>query len=156
MSRILILGSMALALASCSAANGSPAEISVANGWAREIAQGQSAAAVYLTIANTGAGSDRLVGVESTLGEAALHTTSSEGGVARMRPVEGGLEVAPRSTIELKPGGTHIMLTGITARPTAGQSIAVTLDFDRSGKRPVTVRVVAAGADDHSDHGMRM
>jgi copper(I)-binding protein len=145
---------MALALLSCAAPDQPPAEIAVSDGWTREIAPGQSAAAVYLTIANKGEGRDRLVDVESAEGDASLHTTSSADGVARMRPLEDGLDVAPRSTVELRPGGTHIMLAGLEQRPVVGQTIALTLGFERSGKRPVTIRVVPAGGNAHSGHGM--
>jgi copper(I)-binding protein len=139
---------------SCSG-NEQPAEIAVSDSWTREIAPGQSAAAVYLKIANSGAGSDRLIGVEAGQGEASLHSTTSSGGVSRMRPLEGGIEIAPRSTVELKPGGTHIMLTGLATRPAAGQSIGLTLRFERSGEQPVSIRVVpAASGDGHAGHGM--
>ena len=135
---------MALALLSCSAPDQRPADISVSNGWTREVAPGQSAAAIYLTIANKGQGSDRVVDVESTLGDASLHATSSTGGVARMRPLKEGIAIAPRSTVEFKPGGTHIMLTGLKQRPTAGQTIDLTLGFERSGKWPIAIRVESA------------
>lgn len=150
--RTFIAASLALALLSCSAPDQRPAEVTVSNGWTREIAPGQSTAAVYLTIANKGVGSDRLVDVESAQGDATLHQTSSLDGVARMRPLEDGLEIAPRSTVELKPGGTHIMVTGLKQRPIS----ALTLGFERSGKRTVAIRVVAAGGDAHSGHGMSM
>ena len=148
-----IAGSTALALLGCSV-DERAAQIAVSNGWTREIAPGQSAAAVYLTIANKGEGRDRLINVDSALGEASLHMTSSADGVARMRPLEDGLEIAPGATMELKPGGTHIMLTGIRRRPAAGQSIEFTLAFERSGKRPITIRVMSAGGDGHSGHPM--
>ena len=153
--RTFLAGSMALALLSCSGPDRRPADIIISNGWTREIAPGQSAAAVYLTISNKGEGGDRLARVESAQGDAALHTSSSADGVSRMRPVEDGLEIAPRSTVELKPGGTHIMLTGLTARPTAGQSIVLTLGFEKSGRRTAPIRVVpAAGGNAHSGHSM--
>jgi len=155
--RIFIGGSLGLAMLACSVPDRRPAEIAVNNGWAREIAAGQSAAAVYLTIVNRGAGSDRLVKVTAAGADAMLHSSSSAGGVARMRPLQDGLEIAPRSTISLKPGGTHIMLTGLKQPLRAGQSIAVTLGFERSGNRPVAVRIVpATGEDEHSEHGMAM
>jgi periplasmic copper chaperone A len=147
--RTFMAGAMALALLSCSAPDQRSADIAVSNGWTREIAPGQSAGAVYLTVANKGEGSDRLVNVKTTLGDASLHMTSSADGVARMRPLDDGIEIPPRSTVELKPGGTHIMVTGIQRRPPAGQSIELTLGFERSGKRPVMVRVIAAGGDGH-------
>jgi copper(I)-binding protein len=146
---------LAFALLSCSSPE-QPADIAVSDRWSREIAPGQSAAAVYLTITNTGEGPDRLVEVESAQGDAALHETSSSGGVARMRALEGSLEIAPRSRVELKPGGVHIMVTGLKQRPAQGETFGLTLGFERSGKRLVAVRVVAAGGDGHAGHGMGM
>ena len=154
--RSLTIGSAAVALLSCSAPEQPPADIAVSDGWLREIAPGQSAAAVYLTIANSGAGSDRLVQVESPQGDAALHETSSSGGVARMRALDGGLEIGPRSRVELKPGGTHIMVTGLKQRPAQGETFGLTLGCERSGTRPVAIRVVPAGGEAHAGHGMSM
>ena len=138
---------------SCSAPEQPAADIAVSDGWTREIAPGQSAAAVYLTIANMGEGADRLVQVESAQGDAALHETSSSNGIARMRALEHGLAIGPRSRAELKPGGTHIMVTGLKQRPAQGQTFGLTLSFERSGKRPIAIRVVAAGAESHAGHG---
>src|SRR5687768_3272819 len=152
--RTLIAAWMALALLACSAPDRRPADITISNGWMREIAPGQSAAAVYLTIANAGPGSDILDVVEAAQGEASVHTTSSANGVARMRPLPGPLTVPGRSSVELKPAGTHIMLTGLTAPPTAGQSIVLTLGFEKSGRRTVRIRVItAAGSNPHDGHG---
>lgn len=149
--RTFLAAATALALLACSAPDQRPADITISNGWTREIAPGQSTAAVYLTIANKGEGSDRLVDVELAQGEATLHQSSSSDGVARMRPLTDGLEIAPRSTVELKPGAMHIMVSGFKQRPIS----ALTLGFERSGKRTATIRVVpAAGGDPHSGHGM--
>jgi copper(I)-binding protein len=152
--RPLILGSMTLALLACSAPEQPPAHIVVSDGWTREIAPGQRSAAVYLTIVDAGGGGDHLMRVEAPDGQASLHIASSAGGVARMRPLENGLEIGPRSTVVLKPGGAHIMLTGLTKRPTQGETIQLTLGFERSGKRPIAIRVVAAAGDVHAGHSM--
>ena len=73
-----------------------------------------------------------------------------------MRPLADGLAIPARSTVELKPGGTHIMLTGLQAgaarRP---DHRARRCGFARSGQRPVAVRVVprpAADADARDAH----
>jgi hypothetical protein len=153
--RGLIAAASALALLGCSSPEAA-ADITLSNGWTREIAPGQTAAAVYMSITNKGAGSDRLTVVQSAQGEASLHTTSSSDGVARMRPLEGGLPIAQGSTVELKPGATHIMLTGLKQRPRRGETIELTLGFQRSGKRPMTIRVVGAADDVHSSHRMSM
>ena len=152
----LLAGSLALAVAACSP-GGEPPAIAVSDVWARETAPGQGAAAIYLTIVNTGAGRDRLATVDSALGEARLHTSSSADGVSRMRPLDDGLEIGPRSTVALRPGATHIMLTGLK-QPlrSGGAGIGLILSFERSGRRPVAVRVVGAGSEPHGGHGMAM
>ncbi len=121
----------------------------------REVAPGQATAAVYLTVTNTGDGSDRLVEVTAPVAAtAALHSSSHSGGVARMRAIEDGVDVPARSTVELKPGGTHIMLNGLKEPPRPGETFGMSLRFARSGHRSVAVRVVPATAD--SAHGMAM
>ena len=40
-----------------------------------------------------------------------IHETVMEGGIHRMRPVE-RLCIPPRGTLEMKPGGYHIMIMG--------------------------------------------
>ena len=152
----LFAPALALALLGCSPTDESAADIAVSNGWTREIAPGQSAAAIYLTIANRGEGGDRLITVAAAQGEATLHSSSSADGVARMRPLADGLKIPPRSTVALKPRGTHIMLTGLKRPLRRGEAIGLTLSFERSRQRPITIRVIEAGGEAHSGHGMTM
>ena len=156
--RYLAATLLALSLLACSPANERSPDIVLADGWAREIAPGQSAAAVYLAIINRGEGGDRLVAATSPAASSAtLHASASAGGVARMRPIEDGVAVPARSRIELKPGGTHIMLGGLKHDLEAGETIGINLRFDRSGQRSIAIRIVPATArDGGTGHGMRM
>jgi copper(I)-binding protein len=115
-------------------------------------------AAVYLTITNRGEGEDRLLDAHSAdAGAATLHDSTSVAGIARMRPIEGGIPLPAKSTVELKPAGMHIMLTGLKRGLSAGQSVGLELRFARSGRRSVPIRVVTAtGGDDPMGHGMQM
>lgn len=146
----------ALLLLSCGGQVDRAARISVADGWMREIAPGQTAAAAYVTIKNDGDGDDRLVGVRAHVGEATLHSSSSSGGVARMRPIGDGLEIPAHSTVELKPGETHIMLTGLQRSLSAGQKVDASLKFAKSGERLIVIRVMPAAAGNSHPHGMKM
>lgn len=144
-----IAGIAGLLLLSCGATDERAPDIAIGHGWTREMAPGQSAAAVYLTVTNQGDGDDRLAGAEVPGAAAAsLHSSSSAGGVARMRALEDGLEIPAHSSVELKPGGTHIMLTGLQQPLEAGQTVDLNLGFARSGPRPVVIRVVPATAAD--------
>ena len=148
----LLLALAAGALGSCSPDDGPP-EISVAEAWARPTVAGQSSAAAYATIANSG-GADRLLSAASaaTAG-ATLHSTEVTDGVARMRPQAEGIPVPAGATVKLAPGATHIMLTGLKAPLQVGDSFELRLRFERSGEKIVTARVVdAAATGAHEGH----
>ena len=132
----------ALLLSSCSADK--PPAIRVDNAWARATAPGQSSAAVYLTISNSG-GEDELVKAFSRAGDVSIHSSSMDGGVMRMRQLD-SLEIPADSTVELKPAGTHIMITGLKRLLMAGQKVELNLVFRRSGEQSVRVDVVPAGS----------
>jgi copper(I)-binding protein len=132
----------ALLLASCSNGTGVP-DVMVSDAWARESRGGPAAA--YMTIENRGSGDDRLVSVAAAPpAMAMLHVSTSEGGVSRMREAGGGLEIPAHAKVELKPGGAHVMLMGLPGSLEKGSSLKLTLRFERSGERPVDVRVVGA------------
>ena len=132
-----------LLLASCGA-SGAP-DIQVMDAWARETVGGQSGTAAYATIANRGSGDDRLLGVSAAPPIAAsLHETTTEGGVSSMRPLENGLDIPAGSTVALKPGGAHVMVSGLTAPLREGEGLKLTLRFERSGDRAVDFRVASA------------
>ena len=133
----------AMLLASCGQ-SGSP-NIQIANAWARETVAGQSSTAAYLTLTNTGSGDDRLDSVAAAPpAVASLHSSGNSEGVTRMRELGSGLAVPAGSTVELKPGGTHIMIMGLGAPLRTGEILKLRLRFEKSGEKPVDVRVVPA------------
>jgi len=114
--------------------------------WTRATPKGAQVAGGYLKITNTGATPDRLTGGST---EAAkrfeIHEMSMDGGVMRMREVKEGVAVAPGATVELRPGGYHIMMMNL-ARPLAkGERVKATLTFERAGKVDVEFDVQALG-----------
>ena len=128
----------ALLLASCSKA-GDP-DIQIADAWARETVAGQASTAAYMTIRNAGSGDDRLVGVMAPPpAKAVLHASESSGGISRMREMGSGLEIPAKTSVELKPGGSHVMLTGLAAPLREGAKVNLRLKFEKSGERPVVV-----------------
>ncbi len=99
--------------------------------------------ALFLTLVNEGGKADRLVGAETAVAEVVeLHRTQiDEQGVMRMRPVEGGLEVPAGGRVELKPGGYHLMLLGLTRDLAVGDRFRLTLRFETSPPLEVEVEV---------------
>ncbi|HET8534730.1 MAG TPA: copper chaperone PCu(A)C [Sphingomicrobium sp.] len=135
----------ALLLASCKPASAPPA-VSVDGAWARATISGQSGSVAYFTIRNAG-GEDKLLTVSSSGVDASLHSTSMDNGVMRMRPLE-ALDIPANGTVELKPGGTHVMLMELKQPLQAGAALELDLKFEKSGERKVMaeVRPASAGA----------
>jgi copper(I)-binding protein len=75
-----------------------------------------------------------------------VHSMVVDQGVAKMRPVDGGLEIKPGETVELKPGSFHVMLTGLRQPLEKGQKIKATLEFEKAGKVDIEYAVEAVGA----------
>jgi len=90
--------------------------------------------AVYLTVVNPGAESDRLLRVETAAARAAeTHESLEENGVMRMVAHPDGFEVPAGGTLELAPGGKHIMLLEPKAPQDAAGTIPLTLHFEHAG-----------------------
>src|SRR5687767_12571597 len=97
--------------------------------WARATPKGSTVSAGYLTITNKGQEADRLIGGYIAPGSRfEVHTTVTENGVARMRQVT-SLEIKPGETVELRPGGMHVMFMGLKQPLTIGQTLKGTLMF---------------------------
>lgn len=97
--------------------------------------------AVYATIAN-GAPADTLSSIETPAAQTALlHSTMDHGGMQMMHAVT-FFPIPADSTVRLAPGGTHIMLEGLSRQFTSGDSIPLVLVFRRAGPIPVTAKVV--------------
>ncbi|MDE0334148.1 MAG: copper chaperone PCu(A)C [Defluviicoccus sp.] len=119
--------------------------------WARASAGAARAGAAYLRIVNAGAETDRLLRASSPVAERVeLHTHRMRDGVMRMRRIE-AVSVPGNEAAELKPGGDHVMLMGLTGPLKQGTAFPLTLSFEKAGKitvpvavRPITARGPAA------------
>lgn len=103
-------------------------------------------AALYFVVIDHDGLGDRLIGVQSSVGDAMLHESLDEQGVAHMRRAEAGLAVPAHGELRLEPGGPHVMLTGLREPLVAGRRVRVTLEFERVGRLALEVPVVAADA----------
>lgn len=99
----------------------------------------------YLTIVNGGSESDRLLGGTTDVAERIeMHVSSLDDGVAKMRPAKDGLVVPAGGTLELQPGGAHIMFVNPRRRPAEGEKFKAVLQFEKAG--PVEVEFVVQKA----------
>jgi copper(I)-binding protein len=115
--------------------------ITIGHPYARATAAGQP---------NAGA-ADKLVAISADVSRSVeLHTMTMEGDVMRMRQVD-AIELAAGQTVELKPGGYHLMFVGLKAPLKAGDKFPAKLKFEKAGEVDVTfnVEAPAAGAAEH-------
>lgn len=132
--------------------------IEVVHPWVRPTIPNRPAA-VYLGIHNLGDAADRLVGARATRAEKAeLHKSEEKDGMMTMTPVE-AVEIPAGGMAHLGPGGLHLMLFGIDPPLKDGETLGVTLEFERAGEIEVQVpvaREAPAGVQDDGhghDHG---
>lgn len=117
-------------------------EVRILQPWARASAGPARAAAAYMGLETAGAG-DRLIAASSpAASRATLHIQIIENEIAKMRRVE-AIAVDPGEATVLRPGGLHIMLTGLTAPLKEGARFPLTLTFEKAGK--VEVEVIVRG-----------
>jgi len=154
---------LALPLAACGQApdraETAPAasRIAVSHGWSRETAPGQDAGGAFLTIVNEGTVPDRLLGGTAPAAQdVQIHTVDMTGGVMRMRQLAKGLEIPAGGTVTLAPGGNHIMLMGLKRPLAQGETVPLTLEFEKAGDIGVELTVQPIGAEgpeEEAHHG---
>jgi periplasmic copper chaperone A len=128
------------------AADYSVGSLQIGNPWTRATPKGASVAGGYMKITNSGTAPDRLIGGSSEVaGRFEVHSMMMEQGVAKMRPVEGGLEIKPGETVELRPGSFHVMLMGLKRPLEKGQKVKGTLEFENAGKVDIEYAVESLG-----------
>jgi copper(I)-binding protein len=108
-------------------------------------AEAMAMGAAYMVIENSGTEPDRLTGGTTPVaGKVEIHEVVDEGGVMQMRPLADGLEIPAGGRVELKPGGYHVMLIGLTESLTPGATYELTLTFATAGELVLTVPVYAS------------
>ena len=130
------------------------AQTTVKDAWVRGTVPQQTATGLFAQL--TSAAGGKLISVSSPVaGLAEIHEMSMANGVMQMRQIANGLPIPAGESIVLKPGGYHVMLIGLRQRLTAGESLPLTLTFEKAGNISVTVPIKAMGSmqDSHGDMG---
>ena len=100
----------AMLLASCGVAH-SEGKLGVYDAWIRAAPPDSRVLAGYATLKNTGDAPIKILTVQSdAFRGSSIHETVVERGVSRMRELP-RLDLDPGATIEMKPGGRHLMLS---------------------------------------------
>ena len=142
--RVLVLAAIVFGSSALAQQAGS---LQITGVWARATPKGAPVGGGYFKITNNGNAPDRLVSGSSPVSRKfELHEMSMSGGVAKMRELTNGLEIKPGETIELKPGGSHVMFVGLKQPLERGKPFAATLQFEKAGKVEVEFKVEPIGA----------
>jgi hypothetical protein len=136
-----------LSVAPTFAADYDVGSIHITQPWSRATPKGATSGAGYMTITNRGTTPDRVSCVSSDASaQCQIHSMTMEGGVMKMRPVEGGLEIKPGETVTLKPASFHVMFVDLKHPLEQGKAVKATLKFDKAGTIDVEYPVAAVGA----------
>ncbi|MBK6651965.1 MAG: copper chaperone PCu(A)C [Betaproteobacteria bacterium] len=126
------------------------AQVDVKDAWARATVPGQKATGAFMKL--TAKDGSKLVSASSpAAGVTEVHEMKMEGDVMKMRAIP-GLDLPAGKTVELKPGGYHVMLMDLKAPLVKDTMVDVTLVFkDAKGmeskqevKMPVNMAAPAA------------
>jgi copper(I)-binding protein len=129
-------------------------DIHISKPWARATAPTAQVGGGFMGLMNHGKADDALVAVKAGVSEKVeLHTHSMDGGVMKMREVT-RIAVPAGKAVELKPGSFHIMFINLKAPLKKGDTIPLTLVFEKAGEVKVDMQVDAmgAGSGSMSDH----
>lgn len=116
-------------------------KLKIQNAWVRPAAKGANSA-LYFTLKNNGSKTDTLIGVESKIAEIVEVHESYKKDNDRMGMREvGKLAIKPKSELEFKPGGFHVMLLGALKDLKIGDQIEVVLLLKYVGKIKIKAEV---------------
>ncbi|KUJ82751.1 copper chaperone PCu(A)C [Microbulbifer flavimaris] len=122
------------------------------HGYARETLPGLSTSAAYLKLSNPTTVERQLISValaSEDSARASLHTTEERDGISRMRPLE-KLAIPAGQTVQMSPGGLHVMLEGVQLR--AGAEVSLLVHFANGETREVTLPIRSLQAEGQHHH----
>ncbi len=139
------IATLLVASATASAHQYQAGAITIQHPHARATVPGQPTGGAFMVLVNKG-GADRLLGISADVARSTeLHEMKMENDVMRMRQVD-GIDIGAGQTVELKPGGFHVMFVGLKAPLKAGERFPMKLKFEKAGEVTVDVTIDAPGA----------
>lgn len=128
-------------------------KIGITDAWARVTLGNIANSAAYFSIENGGKSDDRLIDARGDISKKIeLHTHIRDGDVMRMRRLDTGVAVPAGKSVAFAPGGHHVMLIGVKSPLKEGNTIALTLVFEKAGTIVVNVPVKRSAPNGHADH----
>jgi copper(I)-binding protein len=109
--------------------------------WARQ-GKIDGNSAVYFILENNTKQDDRLIRVESSVTETSeLHLTKMSSDNTMMMMPQESVAIPAGSKVNFEPGGYHVMLLNLKKDLKIGDSIKITLNFEKAGRIELEVPV---------------
>ena len=117
------------------------AQVTVKEPWVRATVSQQKATGAFMQI--TSVQDARLVEAKSpAAGAVEVHEMTMEKDIMKMRAIK-GLDLPAGKSVELKPGGYHVMLMDLKQQMKEGDTVPLTLVVEGKDKKRTTVEVKA-------------
>lgn len=120
-------------------------QVTVSDAWVRGTVKGQSATGAFMSLKSP---TDAVLKkAESAVADKVeIHEMKMDGNVMRMKAVP-QLEIPAGKSVDLGPGGYHVMLTGLKKPLAKGDKVALKLHFEGRDKKAQVVEVQAEVRD---------
>lgn len=151
--RLVVLAVAAICFPLCAQSRDA---LELSDAWVRALPPTQSNTAAYLRVHNRGAEPLVVIGASSDIAaRVEIHTTREVDGMVRMQQLS-QLQLPAGDSVELAPGGIHLMLLDLVRMPAPGQEVRLCLEL-ASAEQACTVATASkggpdGGAVDHSHH----
>ncbi|ANL34440.1 DUF1775 domain-containing protein [Rhizobium phaseoli] len=120
-------------------------DLEISGGFAKAMLPGQPVGGGFFTVKNSGQTDDRLLSVTSPVsGEVQIHAMETKDNVMRMRQLKDGVAIAAGETVKLEPGNLHLMFQKVKTPFKQGDTVPVTLIFEKAGKVDLVLQVLSA------------
>jgi len=117
------------------------ASVTVSDPWVRATVAQQKATGAFMNLsANASA---RLISAKSPVASVVeIHEMVMDNGIMRMRAIP-GIEIPAGQTLNLKPGGYHVMLIDLKQQIKDGDTVPITLVFEGLDRKQQTLEIKA-------------
>lgn len=106
------------------------AELEISNPWIKNLPPSVPVRAGYMTLHNPQSNTVSIVSLSSdAFGSIEIHQTIAQDGMMRMEQVP-ALTIEPDSTVQLEPGGLHLMMLNPVEPTRIGDTIEILILFD--------------------------
>ena len=140
MSAGLRRGGAALAFAAL-ASLGANGEVTARDAWVRGTVPAQKSTGAFMTLLSSE--DAKLVGVATPAARRTeMHTTTMQSGVMQMQAME-AIELPAGKPVQLRPGGHHLMLLGLTGALKEGDAVPLVLTIEGRQRKRTQVEVKA-------------